>query len=802
MNREDQRTMALSTEVRGVRKKEGPITTAFKEGCRRRAEKNGEVVFDLVFGAFACFFAMTHAAFGVYPFSLALLFAAGSRMIPILIGGAVGCTFLGDAGVLYLILHILAFLYRLAVSYPRARKHLPESYALFAEAPSLRAVGAALLGLLMALYELILFGVESYTLLFAAGACLLLPLSSILFSFVTAQGWSVRTFLGKVAPPTPIYFGKHAPFLLSLGGVFLFFVCALSLLPYSFFGISLGKCAIVAFTLLISRRYGAARGCAAGLLIGLAGETVYLPAFGILGLLSGLYGGIGMPLSLAGAVLAASGYAAYVGGLSGFLAVIPEMAVVSLVLWVPLRYLSPDSEKYFKLSFSSPMPAPPEKKAEERSIASLSGALSKVSEHLKEAAEQEMSPSPEEFEALCASVRERICRRCPADGSCKENEAVKESLRATVIRLSIGEGVVSAGASPCEGHGKMIEEIRREAARLRQRKRMGGAKGALSADYALFSEMLTEIGSAEEEGVRDRESEAALTEALASYDILADEVAVYGKRKKRLILRALRGENGRTVESEWVEEACVRVCGRSVSGLRFSYEDGNLCAFAESHRIFSAEGGSYTLAGKEGECAADSAATLENDSGFVYALLCDGMGSGSRAASAASLSISVLSSLLSADVSRGVALAALNNAICTSEEECSVALDLLSLDLYEGRAGFLKSGAAASFVFRDGTLFRIRSRTLPLGLLRIVDSEEAGFDVRAGDVMVLLSDGVLGESEDGSWLKEILSRGGESTSLARRIVESAAERAASEDDKTALVLKVNAKENEKRAPLK
>ena len=119
-----------------------------------------------------------------------------------------------------------------------------------------------------------------------------------------------------------------------------------------------------------------------------------------------------------------------------------------------------------------------------------------------------------------------------------------------------------------------------------------------------------------------------------------------------------------------------------------------------------------------------------------------------------------------------------------------MALDLLSLDLYEGRATFLKSGAAASFVLRDGALFRIRSRTIPLGLLRVVDSEEAAFDVREGDVMVLLSDGVLGESEDGSFLREILAGGGDETALAQRIVEASRERCGGTDDKTALVLRV------------
>ena len=337
----------------------------------------------------------------------------------------------------------------------------------------------------------------------------------------------------------------------------------------------------------------------------------------------------------------------------------------------------------------------------------------------------------------------------------------------------------------------MLDEIRKEAARLSKRKRQGGAKSILSTDYALLSEMLSDAAARKNaEKTRDKSAEDALGAALAVHGITAEEISVVGARERNVSLRNLRAEDGKSVECEWVEESCIRALGKSVCGLRFSYEGGMLSAFAVSRRVFRVTGGVYTAAGKEGECAADAALTIENESGYAYALLCDGMGSGERAAQAASLGVRFLSALLSADVGRQVALALLNNAICASEEECSVALDLLSLDLYEGRAGFLKSGAAASFVFRDGALFRIRSRTIPLGLLRIVDSEEASFDVREGDILVLLSDGVLGENEDGGRLKEILAAGGDSAFCARRIVEDSIARGVSRDDKTAVVLTV------------
>lgn len=795
MNLEEPKTTMLSTEVREMPRRERPLLTAWKEGWRRRAEHNGEIVADIFAALLTCVLALTHAAFGVYPFSLALLLASTSRVLPIAIGGAIGCTFLGDVGVLYLILHIAALLLRLAFSYPGKRRRLPESGALFDEEPALRVLAAALMGLAMALYELILFGAAGYTLLFAAGAVVLLPGVTLLYAFLVAQPVSLGVCLGKEAPPAFRYFGRHAAFLQALGGVFFFFTVALSLRPYAFFGVSLSGCATAAATLFVSRRFGAAKGCVTGLLVALAGNPVYLPAYGLLGLFSGLYSGIGMPLALAAAVLSGGGYAAYVDGLTGFLSVVPEMTVTALLLFVPLKLIPAGPLPV--LTGREVVKAKREPVSEERSIACLAGALTAVSESLRDAAVKEKTPTPAEYEQLCRTAQERICRRCPAEGVCGESAAVEDSLRATVIRLSIGEEVPEGASVPCEGFAKMLEEIRTAASHLAQKKRQGGIKGTLSVDYALLAEMLKELLSEREaEREEDQEAKAALAAALAEHGITAEEIRVEGKRKRRLLLSGLRGENGRTVEGEWVEDACVRALGRGTSDLRFTYDAGKLSASAESHRVFDVFGGSFTRAGKAGECAADTAVTVEGTDGTVYAILCDGMGSGERAAAASALGISILSELLTAGVGRTVALALFNNAICASEEECSVALDLLSFDLYRGRAGFLKSGAAASFVFRDGALFRIRSRTIPLGLLRVVDSEEATFDLHEGDVMVLLSDGVLGESEDGSWLKEILASGEEGGMLARRIVETAVLRETSADDKTAVVLRVTAaKEN-------
>ena len=108
----------------------------------------------------------------------------------------------------------------------------------------------------------------------------------------------------------------------------------------------------------------------------------------------------------------------------------------------------------------------------------------------------------------------------------------------------------------------------------------------------------------------------------------------------------------------------------------------------------------------------------------------------------------------------------------------------------------MKSGAAPSFVIRDGRLFRLCSKTVPIGILRALDAEMIRFTLEKGDIIVMLSDGVTENFEDSAWLCDMLSTravtDSSPTEIAQRIV--AAARAgvdpAQRDDVSAAVMKI------------
>ena len=94
---------------------------------------------------------------------------------------------------------------------------------------------------------------------------------------------------------------------------------------------------------------------------------------------------------------------------------------------------------------------------------------------------------------------------------------------------------------------------------------------------------------------------------------------------------------------------------------------------------------------------------------------------------------------------------------------------------------------------RGGRLFRLQSKTVPIGIIRALDAEIISFDVEPGDIVVMLSDGVTRSFEEAPWLCEMLSEDGltgrSPEELAGLIVRRAEENG-SRDDITAGIVKI------------
>ena len=199
----------------------------------------------------------------------------------------------------------------------------------------------------------------------------------------------------------------------------------------------------------------------------------------------------------------------------------------------------------------------------------------------------------------------------------------------------------------------------------------------------------------------------------------------------------------------------------------------------------------------EGELCGDSAEVFHGEDNRFFACVSDGMGSGREAAETSALSGKLLQTLLTSGSSVKGALNLLNSLLRHrgngSLHECSATVDLLELDLVGGRAFFYKCGAAPTYILRSGSLVKLRSGTLPIGIMKKVDVGVIPCEIAPGDVIVMVSDGVTQGKEECPRLFELLqakAKTSDPSKLASLILNDAKSRG-SADDISVAVLKIS-----------
>ncbi len=142
----------------------------------------------------------------------------------------------------------------------------------------------------------------------------------------------------------------------------------------------------------------------------------------------------------------------------------------------------------------------------------------------------------------------------------------------------------------------------------------------------------------------------------------------------------------------------------------------------------------------------DTYSTFLDDNGIFYAIICDGMGTGTKAAIGSNLAVSLLEKLIKAGFGVESAINTVNTSLISkSSDECSVTLDLTAIDLFTGHIEFYKCGAQDTVVRKNKRIHFINSPSLPLGILKDTEFSTGNGALTDGDIVVMSTDGVREE---------------------------------------------------------
>jgi stage II sporulation protein E len=175
---------------------------------------------------------------------------------------------------------------------------------------------------------------------------------------------------------------------------------------------------------------------------------------------------------------------------------------------------------------------------------------------------------------------------------------------------------------------------------------------------------------------------------------------------------------------------------------------------------FSAMTKIATMPNSENKISGDSF-TFGEIENTHFSALSDGMGIGRRANEESKVAISLLERLMEANVDKDLTLKTINSVLrAKSNEEMFTTLDLSFVDLYSGKLQMIKTGSPATFIKKKDRIEVINSSSLPVGILKDVDFNIYEEFVEDGDIIIMMSDGILDASRDientEEWMKKVI----------------------------------------------
>ena len=284
------------------------------------------------------------------------------------------------------------------------------------------------------------------------------------------------------------------------------------------------------------------------------------------------------------------------------------------------------------------------------------------------------------------------------------------------------------------------------------------------------------------------ELEKTLQTKLSTLGISCPELYVDGENME--ILAVVCGKVDLKAMTDIVSETTKR---RYLLKDKLSYDNEKSClVFSAPPRLDAAFGVAYAI--KNGESVSgDTHSVIKiNEHSFLMALS-DGMGSGEYAKKVSATAISLIEAFYRAEMPEGTVLNTINKLLSFNRDERFTCIDIAAINLSSGMADFVKIGSPAGIIVRQGEIKVLESQSLPLGILENLRPTVCTEQLRSGDIVVFMSDGITSAFSSSTELYEFLQglKPLNPQNLADTILAAAKERAKNiSDDMTVLCTRI------------
>ncbi len=728
---------------------------------------------------------MLVVAFVGFLFSLARAFSALSSFgvayvasVPFkYIGGAVIGVLLGyiifgqEYTLAYISATILAGVINYIISRKRRRHPLPRIY------PSIIS------GVSMACFSLITVYAKGFMLYDIASSLAEIILSMGSAFFISQAVLSIKN--GKSFLITE----RDRASMVITGAIIVMGLCRLNISD-----ISIGRIVAV-YVILISAYIGAEKG---GVLIGtIAGFSISLLDIDMLPIIAcfsvaGLVAGCFSEFEKLGV---ACGFVISNAMLTIFLKDSLPSTILYEVMGATLIYMLTPHKIIDKIKYMFYTNSPPdESRGIKASVASrlnfASCALIDVSKTVTAVCERLRTTTTDDVSSIYEQVADRVCRSCGMKTYCWQKNYTDTMNRFNDITTILKKrGRLYRNDMPeyflkeCPKSGALFEEINITysdyVAKRSALRRISDVRTVVAEQFSAIGETLSHLALDVE---HTKGADATICTKVKTY------LKKYNTEAKSIV--ATRDIFGRTsLELCFVREHIKKInhimlaldlseiCGKCFD-IPAQSEAGNLIKLTFFEKAgYCVNIGAYQLSKGDNKFCGDSYDHFLDAGGRARLIVSDGMGSGGAAAIDSSMAAALLSKLLCGGFGFDASLKIVNSALLVKSGDESIAtIDAADIDLYTGMVDFYKAGAPVSFIRKRDRAEVVDSESLPAGILRGISFDKKSVRLSDGDMVLLVSDGVVTSGYDWILSELDLYKSDDAQYFAKRIATEARRR--------------------------
>lgn len=380
--------------------------------------------------------------------------------------------------------------------------------------------------------------------------------------------------------------------------------------------------------------------------------------------------------------------------------------------------------------------------------------LGKLSDAFLNLEDKRTSLTDEECDEICDEVKERICKQCERKEVCFAHEMLREVLYAienygAELNVEIKRKMQKKCAYAPQFLRTITDVYKNEKQRQAWRRRMEENRKGCVIQLDTFAQMIQHSTKELDASIFEDEHlvkkiKSKLTKIGLKLLSTVFLVTKNGRYEIHVTVKATKGESVATKEVAKVIAECTgrkMVLGKE-ERVTVGAEYGTIIC-VESAKFHTIQGVAKIGKGCS-KISGDNFSLLELPEGKQAAILSDGMGAGQAAFRESAMVVEVLEELLSAGFPKETALQMLNTAMVMGREEVKFStIDMSVFDLYTGKYELTKAGASTTYIKRKDKVERIKSTSLPMGVMSKLEVDTTEWQLEDGDFVVMITDGIM-----------------------------------------------------------